>query len=127
MELPGPYELRIGKKKVYLPEGSKAFIQSTTRKSERGKSLWEYLDYCILTRWLHGCLWLMADDAARPALEAFMGLSIKEADYIKHRQRLKLIDWKAAHKKPPIIGYSLPKQRFVFEEGWTHLDSKLSR
>ena len=69
----------------------------------------------------------MADDAARPALEAFMGLSIKEADYIKHRQRLKLIDWKAAHKKPPIIGYSLPKQRFVFEEGWTHLDSKLSR
>jgi hypothetical protein len=105
---------------------AKAVSRSKRRKKRSGdvKKSWMWN---ILSRWLHGCLWLMSTDRGSIALGELTGVRMTEANYTKIVQRLGLVSWRVAHKKPVINGYSPKTRRFLFAPGWTHLDSDMSK
>ena len=110
----------------FFLEIAKAVSRSKRRKKRtknvKGISMWN-----ILSRWLHGCLWLMSADRGSIALGELTGVRVTESNYTKLVQRLGLVSWKVAHKKPIINGYSPKTRRFLFAPGWTHLDADLSK
>jgi hypothetical protein len=110
----------------FFLEIAKAFSRSKRRK-KRAVNVKEISMWNVLSRWLHGCLWLMSADRGSIAAGEMTGVRITESNYTKVCQRLGLVGWKVAHKKPIINGYSPRTKRFLFAEGWTHLDSLMSK
>ena len=110
----------------FFLEIAKAVSRSKRRK-KRTQNVKEISMWNILSRWLHGCLWLMSADRGSVALWELTGVRITESNYTKLVQRLGLVSWKVAHKKPIVNGYSPKTKRFLFAPGWTHLDADLSK
>jgi hypothetical protein len=110
----------------FFLEIAKAVSRSKRRK-KRAVNVKEISMWNVLSRWLHGCLWLMSTDRGSIALGEMTGVRITESNYTKVCQRLGLVSWKSAHKKPIINGYAPRTKRFVFAEGWTHLESSMSK
>jgi hypothetical protein len=100
----------------FFVEVAKAVLRSKPGK-KRAVNVKEISMWNVLSRWLHGCLWLMSADRGSIALGAMTGVLITESNYTKVCQRLGLLSWKSAHNKPIINGYSPRTKRFLFAEG----------
>ena len=102
-------------------------VSRLKRRKKRTVNVKEISMWNVLSRWLHGCLWLMSADRGRIAVGELTGVRITESNYTKICQRLGLVGWKVAHNKPIINGYSPRTKCFGFAPGWTHLDSSMSK
>jgi hypothetical protein len=94
------------------------------------------LDWCILSYWFAGLLWLMSAEVGSGALREYLkthsttpSRSVVPIEaYRKVCSRLKLKGYKAFTTMPPVLDY-LPKQkkRYQYRKDWTHLEPELSR
>jgi hypothetical protein len=93
------------------------------------------LDWCILSYWFAGLLWLMsAEEGSRALCEYLKTHStnpsrsvVTIAAYTKVCSRLKLKGYKAFTRMPPVLAYYPKAKTYDYASGWTHLEPELSR
>jgi hypothetical protein len=93
------------------------------------------LDWCILSYWFAGLLWLMNAEVGSRALREYLKTHsttdsrsvVSVAAYRQACSRLGLKGYKAFATMPPVVGYWPKQKTYQYYKGWTHLEPELSR
>lgn len=88
-------------------------VVAAMRQHERNKFQASFTEV-FLQQWLHGFLWLMSDDVGLQCMQKITNVVTRE-NYKKCRQRLELVGYETAHRKPLITG--ITKTGFRFRKG----------
>jgi hypothetical protein len=92
------------------------------------------LDWCILSYWFAGLLWLMNAEAGSRALREYLKTHstnpsrsvVPIAAYRKACSRFELKGYKAFATLPPVLAYHPKTKTYRYARGWTHLEPELS-